>query len=113
MGCNVKNLYEMSAEELGRLFPIAIVEYDDTWPLLYRDERLHVQSVLGRKLALSIEHFGSTAVPGLAAKPTIDILLETPSDMDDEIIRRMTKSGYEFIRLEDSPPSIYDVCERL
>ncbi len=86
------------------MFPVTIVDYDETWPQLYRDEKLHLQSVLGQELALSMEHFGSTAVPGLAAKPTIDILLETPSDRDDEIIRRMTKSGYQFIRREDCPP---------
>jgi len=51
---------------------IAIVPYDPAWPLEFARERDRLQAALG-DLALRIEHNGSTAVPGLAAKPVIDI----------------------------------------
>ncbi len=62
---------------------IVIVDYDDTWPARFAVERARVQQALGA-CALRIQHFGSTAVPGLAAKPVIDILVtvEDPDDRD-------------------------------
>ncbi|MBC8123763.1 MAG: GrpB family protein, partial [Gemmatimonadaceae bacterium] len=52
--------------------PIVIVDYDPGWPGLFEELRTPVASILGG-LALSIEHVGSTSVPGLAAKPIIDM----------------------------------------
>jgi GrpB-like predicted nucleotidyltransferase (UPF0157 family) len=53
---------------------IEIVPYDPRWPALYAEERERVEAVLG-DLAERIEHIGSTSVPGLSAKPLIDILV--------------------------------------
>jgi GrpB-like predicted nucleotidyltransferase (UPF0157 family) len=53
---------------------IPIVEYDPRWPELFAREADRIRSVLGSE-ALRIEHVGSTSVPGLAAKPVIDLLL--------------------------------------
>jgi GrpB-like predicted nucleotidyltransferase (UPF0157 family) len=52
--------------------PIAIVTYDPAWPPLFEAERDRIRAVLGAR-ALRIDHHGSTSVPGLAAKPVIDI----------------------------------------
>ena len=52
--------------------PIILVDYDPRWPALFEHERAHLSGLLGKD-ALSIEHMGSTAVPGLAAKPVVDI----------------------------------------
>lgn len=54
--------------------PIAVVPYAPAWPDLYALERDRLVKVLGAKAA-GIEHFGSTAVPGLAGKPVIDLLV--------------------------------------
>lgn len=54
--------------------PITIVEYDPQWPSLYDAERDRVQAALG-DVAARIEHFGSTAVPGMAGKPIVDLLV--------------------------------------
>jgi GrpB-like predicted nucleotidyltransferase (UPF0157 family) len=54
--------------------PIVIVDYDDEWPERFEKLARQVTNALG-KVALSVEHIGSTAVPGLAAKPIIDMLL--------------------------------------
>jgi GrpB-like predicted nucleotidyltransferase (UPF0157 family) len=52
--------------------PIVVVDYDPNWPALYEAEKAHILAALGTAV-VQIEHIGSTAVPGLAAKPTIDI----------------------------------------
>jgi GrpB-like predicted nucleotidyltransferase (UPF0157 family) len=52
--------------------PIVIAAYDARWPELYEEERQRLQEALG-SFARRIEHIGSTSVPGLAAKPIIDI----------------------------------------
>ncbi len=58
---------------------IAIVSYDSRWPELFRREAEHLRSCLPAGLVRRIEHFGSTAVPGLAAKPIINLLVEVRS----------------------------------
>ena len=60
---------------------VAIVPYDPHWPELFRMEKEHLLSCLPNELIRRIEHFGSTAVPGLAAKPIVDILVEV-TDLD-------------------------------
>lgn len=54
--------------------PVDIVDYDAAWPGRFEEERQALGPVLGPWLAGPIEHIGSTAVPGLAAKPVIDIM---------------------------------------
>ncbi len=56
---------------------IRVVPYDDAWPEQFAVERGRLAAVLG-PVAVRIEHIGSTAVPGLAAKPWIDIQVEVP-----------------------------------
>lgn len=58
---------------------IEIVGYDPTWPKLFEAEAAAIVSALPAGMVLRIDHFGSTAVPGLAAKPVIDILIAVPS----------------------------------
>ena len=53
---------------------VAVVEYDPRWPARFNDERVRLAGAFGDDAVL-IEHIGSTAVPGLAAKPIIDILV--------------------------------------
>lgn len=62
--------------------PIGLVEHDDTWRALSAREADRIRGALGDR-ARSIQHVGSTAVPGLAAKPRIDMLVEV-ADTDDE-----------------------------
>jgi GrpB-like predicted nucleotidyltransferase (UPF0157 family) len=47
---------------------IVVCDHDPRWPAMFENERARLQSALG-SLAITIEHAGSTAVPGLAAKP--------------------------------------------
>lgn len=73
---------------------ILIVPYDRAWPGLYERERVRIVDALGAR-ALSIDHFGSTSVPGLAAKPIIDIMLVVSDCADDEVYAPdLEASGY-------------------
>jgi GrpB-like predicted nucleotidyltransferase (UPF0157 family) len=58
-------------------YPIVIVDYDESWPLSFERLRERVGAAVG-DLAVAIEHIGSTAVPGLAAKPVIDLVVVAP-----------------------------------
>jgi GrpB-like predicted nucleotidyltransferase (UPF0157 family) len=54
---------------------IEIVAYDPRWPALFAEEAARLRAALPAEMILGLEHFGSTAIPGLAAKPIIDILI--------------------------------------
>ena len=58
---------------------IALVPYDPAWPRMFEEERKHLLDSLPPGLIRRIEHFGSTAIPGLAAKPIVDVLVEVDS----------------------------------
>jgi GrpB-like predicted nucleotidyltransferase (UPF0157 family) len=75
--------------------PIVIVDYSPEWPGQFEALRHRIASVLGG-LAARIEHVGSTAVPGLAAKPIIDldVLLASANDLP-AAIRSLASIGYE------------------
>jgi GrpB-like predicted nucleotidyltransferase (UPF0157 family) len=74
--------------------PVEIVEYDPDWPRLYEREEARVRSALGGQVA-RIEHAGSTSVPGLPAKPVIDITLEVPDSSDERgYIPDLEAAGY-------------------
>lgn len=89
---------------------IEIVPYRPEWPRMFREEAEHLRRVLPPELIGRIEHTGSTAVPGLDAKPIVDMLVETPSL--DETRRRVMPVleglGYDAFwrptRGDDVPP---------
>lgn len=60
---------------------IVIVEYDRKWVELFEQEAIYLRNLLGKASILRIEHFGSTAIPGMPAKPIIDILVEIPASI--------------------------------
>jgi GrpB-like predicted nucleotidyltransferase (UPF0157 family) len=62
--------------------PVVLVEYDAAWPMLFEREAERIRGALGDG-ALQIEHAGSTSVPGLAAKPIIDIVLVVADSADE------------------------------
>jgi GrpB-like predicted nucleotidyltransferase (UPF0157 family) len=62
---------------------ILIVDYDPRWPQLFEREAARIRDALGRR-ALHVEHAGSTSVPGLAAKPIIDVLLVVADSADEQ-----------------------------
>ena len=73
---------------------IELAEYDPEWPRLYAREADRIGAALGPR-ALRIEHVGSTSVPGLAAKPLIDIVLVVADTRDeDAYVPPLEAAGY-------------------
>ena len=58
---------------------IEIVDYDPRWPTMFAEEASLLRQALDADLLIGVEHFGSTAIPGMAAKPIIDILIAVRS----------------------------------
>ncbi len=77
--------------------PISIADYDPEWPRLFAREAERVRAVLGDRV-LMLEHVGSTSVPGLAAKPRIDMLLVVPDSADEPAyVPDMEAAGYTLV----------------
>jgi GrpB-like predicted nucleotidyltransferase (UPF0157 family) len=81
---------------IGEVEPqaIVVVDYDPAWPGRFRREEAKIRAALG-EAALSVEHIGSTSVPGLAAKPIVDILLvvEDPGE-EASYLPALEEAGY-------------------
>lgn len=76
---------------------IVIVDYDPSWPLLFEQEAARIRKALSPNLITRIEHFGSTAVPGLAAKPVIDLLIAVQSlKKAQDAITPLESLGYAY-----------------
>lgn len=71
-----KRLQDMTLEELWELFPVRLTAHRDCWADWYREEEARLACLLPE--AAAIHHIGSTAVPGIWAKPIIDVLVELP-----------------------------------
>ena len=77
---------------------VSIRDYDPEWPREFLRERDNLESLLPPGLIKRVEHFGSTAVPNLAAKPIIDMLIEI-SDLETAVemaVPTLTNLGYEY-----------------
>ena len=73
---------------------IVLADYDPAWPRRYRREADRVRALLGER-ALGVEHVGSTSVPGLAAKPIIDIVLVVADSADERAyVPALEAAGY-------------------
>jgi GrpB-like predicted nucleotidyltransferase (UPF0157 family) len=74
--------------------PVLIVDYDPEWPQLFAREEARIRAALGERVVL-LEHAGSTSVPGLAAKPCIDIVLVVPDSADEpDYVPALEAAGY-------------------
>ena len=77
--------------------PVVLVEYDPAWPALFTREAERIRSILGDTVVL-LEHIGSTSVPGLAAKPIIDMLLVVPDPADEPAyVAPLEAHGYTLV----------------
>ena len=78
---------------------VTIVPYNPAWSEMFRHEAAHLRACLPHRLIGRIEHIGSTAVPGLAAKPIIDILAEVTSlrAARSEIAPLLEAQGYDYL----------------
>jgi GrpB-like predicted nucleotidyltransferase (UPF0157 family) len=74
--------------------PVLLSEYDETWPAAFERESQRIRASLGDS-AIAVEHVGSTSVPGLAAKPIIDVVLVVPDSADEaSYVPALERAGY-------------------
>ena len=73
---------------------VLVVDYDTAWPQGFAELRAYIWPALS-DVASAVEHVGSTAVPGLAAKPVIDIDVVVPASLVPDGIARLAKLGYK------------------
>jgi len=85
---------------------VQLVPYDAHWPEIFRIEAERLRQLLGTAMVLRIEHVGSTAVPGLTAKPIIDMLIEIPSfaSAQGNILPKLLEERWEYHWRDDRPP---------
>jgi GrpB-like predicted nucleotidyltransferase (UPF0157 family) len=89
---------EMQAAHIGGMHlhnaPVQLIEYSSEWPALFLREANRVRATLGDRV-LMLEHVGSTSVPGLAAKPIIDMILAVADSADETAyVPSMESAGY-------------------
>jgi GrpB-like predicted nucleotidyltransferase (UPF0157 family) len=76
---------------------VELQEYDPTWAELFESERQLLAGIFGSR-AVAIEHVGSTSVPGLSAKPIVDVLIGLRElALSDAQIEAMRRLGYEYL----------------
>ncbi len=92
----MKSLDERIAEALRE--EISLAPYDPSWPKLFAAEAEFLRETLPRGIVKRIEHFGSTAVPGLLSKPIIDLLVEVSSyeETKQQIVPLLESLGYDY-----------------
>jgi GrpB-like predicted nucleotidyltransferase (UPF0157 family) len=80
-----------------RAEPVVVVSYDPGWPAAFERVRARIAPALG-ELAVGIEHVGGTAVPGLDAKPIVDVDVVVRPEQDfAEVVERLRALGYEHL----------------
>src|SRR6201999_131891 len=77
---------------------VEIVNYDPRWPALFDEEAERLRAALDPSLIIGLEHFGSTSIPGLSAKPIIDILIAVRSLADARVslVEALRKLDYVY-----------------
>ena len=100
-----KNISELTNEEIAKAFPVELFSYSDEWPAIFEAEKILISNALGNAL-IRIEHFGSTSIPGITAKDTIDILADINPDeqLHEAVVESMKTIGYDFMWQLDGAP---------
>lgn len=95
---------QLHACTIGELRPYAekviVVDYDPSWPALFEREAERVRSILGARV-LELEHAGSTSVPGLPAKPIIDMLLVVADAADETAYAPALEAAGYILRIRE------------
>src|SRR5215204_2568401 len=90
--------------------PISLVPYDDAWPSRFERERAELARVLAPWLAGPIEHIGSTAIPGLIAKPVIDIMAPV-GDLASSVPAHAAAATLRYIYFPYRPDVMHWFCK--
>lgn len=99
-----KELSEMTLEELWQLFPIILREHNIYYKDWYEIEKQQLLNCIDRKTIMRINHIGSSAVEGLIAKPTVDILLEIGNETNlERLTNILSQNGWGLMSTQKNP----------
>lgn len=105
----MKNLEEMTLEELWELFPIILKEHRAEYADWYEEEQQNLTKLLAEFEIQRINHIGSTSVEGLIAKPIVDILLELPESYDLEKVTALLQKAGWILMIKDKEKQTLDL----
>ncbi|MBX8938876.1 GrpB family protein [Enterococcus gilvus] len=105
----MKNLEEMTLEELWELFPIILKEHRAEYADWYEEEQQNLTKLLAEFEIQRINHIGSTSVEGLIAKPIVDILLELPEGYDLEKVTALLQKAGWILMIKDKEKQTLDL----
>lgn len=95
---------ENDKEQQAKIYPIILSEYNPAWAEWFAEEKANLERLIGVENIARISHYGSTSVPGLTAKPTVDILLEiSESTNADNLIAALSSPDYICLNPPDMP----------
>ena len=91
-------LYELKKEDWNRLFPIHLEPHNPAWAEIFGLEKERIDAKLSAFSPERIEHVGSTSIPGIMAKPYIDILIVIPVEhlFSEDLIGAMAEIGFTY-----------------
>jgi GrpB-like predicted nucleotidyltransferase (UPF0157 family) len=94
-------LKALTKAEWNTLFPVELVAYDPTWPDLFTHEKQRLLAAIGADTLVRIEHFGSSAIAGIQAKPYIDLLVAIAPEQlfSTDLIQQFEALGYAYFKI--------------
>lgn len=97
------SLKDLTKNDWNTLFPVVLVDHNPDWKHLYQKEKQKIVAGLGKEIILRIEHFGSTSISWIKAKPYIDIIIEVPKSLlfSEEVIDGFENIGYQYFKVQN------------
>lgn len=101
-----QHVSELTPEEFQKTFPIFVEDVIPEYKTWYEEEKASILSAVGKENVVRINHVGSSAIPGIKAKPVVDVLLEIDGTSNVDIIVEALKSigfGTEICMKKENP----------
>lgn len=110
LSINLSKAHETETDEelRARIYPIILSEYNPAWSEWFAEEKTNLERLICAENVVQISHYGSTSVPGLLSKPTVDILLEIVETVDIENLIALMPDEYICLRREGNSLSEHD-----
>lgn len=92
---------DLSKDDWNTLFPVELVGHDPNWKKIFEAEKKLILDTIGSDKILQVEHFGSSSIPNIKAKPYIDLLIEIPENLlfDELLIEQFKDLGYTHFKV--------------
>lgn len=92
---------DLSKDDWNTLFPVELVDHDPNWKKNFEAEKKLILDTIGSDKILQVEHFGSSSIPNIKAKPYIDLLIEIPENLlfDELLIEQFKDLGYTHFKV--------------